>query len=921
MLFHRPNPSKHYLKFVRQAFLFFCCLPATMIVNAQIKVGHLLCENKPEPLGVDAATPRLSWQLESVDVGARGLSQTGYEIRVAEGGPGFKGALVWSSGKVSSDKQVQVAYEGKPLVPGQIYYWQVRVWDNKGRVSAWSGPSFWRMGLLQSADWKAQWIEPGYVEDSVLRPSPLLRKGFTVSKKLRSALAYISAHGLYEAYLNGKKVGDACLTPGWTSYNKRLQYQVYDVTTLLEKGSNAVGVMLGSGWYRGTLAWADQHNIFGRTLGLLFQLELTYADGTKEYVLSDGSWKSSTGAITYSEVYNGEIIDARKEKKGWNEVGYNDMDWTGVKAGGMSRGKLVATWNEPVKKHEVFKPLKIFKTPAGELVVDFGQNLVGWVKLRVRGAAGDSVKLYHAEVLDKFGNFYTDNLRKAKQENIYVLNGEGQEVFEPHFSWQGFRYVRVVGFPGELKAEDLEATALYSDMPQTGEFACSNVLLNQLQHNITWGQRGNFLDVPTDCPQRDERLGWTGDAQVFCRTAAFNRQVNNFFAKWLQDVAADQFASGAVPHVVPNVLGVNDGGSAGWSDVATIVPWTMYLVYGDKKILEDQYASMKAWVGFMEQNSDHYLWNKGGHFGDWLSYWPEGHGERAAITDSYLIAQAFFAHSVQLVIDAAKVLGREEDVTHYGALLKQVKDAFLREYATPSGRLVCNTQTAYVLALAFDLLPEAVRASAAERLVNNIKDYDDHLTTGFLGTPYLCHVLSNTGHTDIAYKLLLQEGYPSWLYPVKMGATTIWERWDGQKPDSTFEDIGMNSFNHYAYGAIGDWMYQVMAGIDTYAAYPGYKKIKLMPHPGGGLTYVNASLQTYYGLVSSVWKQLNGKFLLDVTVPVNTTADIYIPGEMSKVTESGVELASRADFRNIRQEGEYTVVEVGSGYYRFQVGK
>jgi alpha-L-rhamnosidase len=905
----------------RKAFLFSYFLLSMMIVRAQVKVGHLLCENKPDPLGVDAAAPRLSWQLESVDAAARGLLQTGYEIRVAEAGPSFKGTLVWSSGKVSSDRQVQVPYEGKPLAPGQIYYWQVRVWDNKGKSSAWSSPAFWRMGLLRPADWKAQWIEPGYAEDTVLRPSPLLRKSFAVSKKLRSALAYVSAHGLYEAYLNGKKIGDACLTPGWTSYDKRLQYQVYDVSSMLGKGANAVGVMLGSGWYRGELTWEVHRNIFGHNLGVLFQLELTYTDGSKEYVVSDGSWKSSTGAITYSEIYNGEIIDARKEKKGWSSAGYNDGDWAPVKLAGESPGKLVATWNEPVKKHEVLKPVKIFKTPQGHLVVDFGQNLVGWVKLRVNGPAGDSVKLYHAEVLDKMGNFYTDNLRKAKQENIYVLKGGGEESFEPHFSWQGFRYVRVVGFPGELKADDLVATALYSDMPQTGSFECSNALLNQLQHNIVWGQRGNFLDVPTDCPQRDERLGWTGDAEVFCRTAAFNRQVNNFFAKWLQDVSADQFASGAVPHVVPNVLGPADGGSAGWSDVATIVPWTMYLVYGDKKILGDQYASMKAWVGYMEQNSDHYLWNKGGHFGDWLSYWPEGHGERAAITDNYLIAQAYFAHSTQLVIEAAKVLGREDDVQHYSELLKKVKDAFVREYATPSGRLVCNTQTAYVLALAFDLLPEAVRAAAAERLVKNIKDYDDHLTTGFLGTPYLCHVLSNTGHTDIAYKLLLQESYPSWLYPVKMGATTIWERWDGQKPDSSFEDIGMNSFNHYAYGAIGDWMYQVMAGIDTYKEYPGYKKIKIMPHPGGGLHYVQADLQTYYGLVASHWKQQDGNFFLDVTVPVNTTADIYIPGDSSRVLEGGLALASGAGLRNVREENGYTIVEAGSGIYHFEVGK
>ena len=899
------------------------CLLINLLSFSQVKVAHLLCENKPDPLGIDAVKPRLSWQMEWQGAGAagRGILQTGYEVMVAEGRPDFGGALAWSSGKVNSDQQVQVAYGGKELVAGQLYFWRVRVWDNKGKTSSWSQTGSWRMGLLQASDWKARWIEPGYTEDAVLRPSPLFRKTFGLQKRIQRAVAYVTAHGLYEAFINGQRVGDACLTPGWTSYNKRLQYQVYDVTSLLKKGDNAIGVMLGSGWFRGTLAWADNHNLYGSTLGLLMQVELTYADGTKENVVTDESWKSSTGAITYSEVYNGEINDARKEKQGWMSPGYQDADWAGVKVVASGPEKLVATWNEPVKRHEVIKPQRIFTTPAGELVVDFGQNMVGWISIRVSGSAGDSVKLYHAEVLDKQGNFYTDNLRKAKQEDIYILKGGGVERFEPHFSWQGFRYVRVVGFPGQLKTENLEATALYSDMPMTGQFECSNALLNQLQHNIAWGQRGNFLDVPTDCPQRDERLGWTGDAQVFSRTAAFNRQVNNFFAKWLQDVAADQFTSGAVPHVVPNVLGKNDGGSAGWSDVATIVPWTMYLVYGDRQLLEAQYPSMKAWVRYMEDNSEDHSWHKGGHFGDWLSYWPEGHGERASITDSYLIAQAYFAYSVQLVIEAAKVLGRQEDVQYYTGLEKLVKAAFQREYATPSGRLVNNTQTAYVLALAFDLLPDSVRVSAADRLVANIKDYNDHLTTGFLGTPYLCHVLSNTGHTDIAYKLLLQESYPSWLYPVKMGATTIWERWDGQKPDSTFQDIGMNSFNHYAYGAIGDWMYQVMAGIDTYKEFAGYKKIRIMPHPGGGLSYVRADLDTYYGRVSSHWKQEEGKFVLEVTVPLNTTADIYIPGEMARVTEGGIALSSRSDMQHVRQEGAYTVVEAGSGAYHFEVTK
>jgi len=908
-----------------------------LLAGAQLTPTHLLCENLPDPIAIDATQPRLTWILEAPAKNpGRRLAQSAYEIRVAPddtkpdketaGSPSPGGlspeketAFSWTSGKITSDQSVHIVYAGQPLQSGRRYRWQVRVWDAKGKPSRWSEAASFRMALLNTTDWKAKWIEPGYVEDSILRPSPLFRKKFVIGKRIRSAIAYVTAHGLYEASLNGKRIGDAYLTPGWTSYNKRLQYQAYDVTNLLQQGNNAVGVMLGSGWYRGNLAWAGNHDLYGKTLGLLFQLALTYTDGTTETVISDNSWKSSTGEIVYSEIYNGEIIDARKQKPGWNTASYDDAAWSGVHTPGTAFDNLVATWNEPVKKQEVIHPLRIFRTPAGELVADFGQNMVGWVHVKATGAAGDSVKIFHAEVLDKHGNFYTTNLRAAKEEDIYVLKGGAEESFEPHFTWQGFRYIRVEGYPGELKADDLYATVLYSDMPKTGSFSCSDSLLNQLQHNIEWGQRGNFLDVPTDCPQRDERLGWTGDAQVFSRTASYLRNVDNFFAKWLRDVAADQMASGAVPHVIPNVLGKNDGGSTGWSDVSTIVPWNMYLAYGDKKILATQYPSMKAWIGYMVDHSHDFLWNTGGHFGDWLSYWPDGHGERAANTDPYLIAQTFFAYSTQLVIDAAQVLGHPEDVEKYGDILQKVKAAFLREYATPDGRLVSNTQTAYTLALQFDMLPEAVRPAAAERLVKNIRDYNNHLTTGFLGTPYLCHVLSRFGYTDVAYTLLLQQTYPSWLYPVKMGATTIWERWDGQKTDSSFEDAGMNSFNHYAYGAIGDWLYRVAAGIDTYDSAPGYKKIRIMPHPSDSLAYMNADLDTYYGHIASHWKHEGGHLTLDVSIPVNTTATIYIPatGEAA-IRESGQPLSAHPEIKVIGHENNHTVIEAGSGNYHFQ---
>ncbi len=882
---------------------------------AQLSVTQLRTENQSYLFGTDIARPRFSWQLSSP---ARNTLQTAYELKVM-----LDKKAVWQSSKTSSAQSVFVPYDGTALESDRTYTWQVRVWDNQGHTSAWSQPALFKTGLLNPTDWKADWIEAGFTEDSINRPAQYFRKTFRMDKKIKTATAYITSLGMYEAELNGKRIGDAYLTPGWTSYNKRLQYQAYDVTGLLNPGANAVGVTLGNGWYRGFLAWDDHKNIYGKKLGLLMQILVVYTDGSKEYIASDDSWQCSTGPIRYAEIYHGETYDARAEKEGWSTAGYKADGWVYAKKAMVTNRPIIATYNEPVKKHEQFKPIKIFKTPKGELVADFGQNLVGWVELKVKGKNGDEVIIHHSEVLDKAGNFYTDNLRAAKQENKYILKGGGEEFFEPHFTFQGFRYIKVDGFPGELTADNITAVALYSDMPPTGTFTSSDSRINQLQHNIQWGQRGNFLDVPTDCPQRDERLGWTGDAQVFSRTAAFNFGVNNFFSKWLKDVAADQEPNGSVPFVVPNVLGSGSTGATGWADVATIIPWNMYLAYGDKKILEDQYPSMKAWLGFMEKASKNNLWATGFHFGDWLFYRPfDDNDGRSAVTDKYLLAQCFFAHTTEILFKTATVLGKTEDALYYKNLEEKIKAAFVKEYMTPSGRLVSGTQTAYVVALQFDMLPEELRKQAAERLVENVKSYGYHLTTGFLGTPYLCEVLSRYGYTDVAYRLLLQDTYPSWLYPVKMGATTIWERWDGIKPDGTFQVPSMNSFNHYAYGAIGDWMYRVAAGLDTKEEAPGYQQLRIEPHTGGTFTSMEASLKTNYGLASSGWK-LNGNVLtLDIVIPANSIATIYLPAaDAAGITESGMPLTNQKDLNIQGTENGKTVVKAGSGSYHFEIKK
>jgi len=868
------------------------------VVAQKIKLTDLQVEHQDNPLSVDAPAPRMSWKISTA---IRNTVQTAYEIRVGTDQAALSsGKKIFWKGAENTGQSVLIAYDGPDLQSKTRYYWQVRIKDNHGNTSAWSPVQYWQTGL-KPADWTAKWITVGTTDTSA--KSPLFRKEFNLKKPVKSAIAYITAKGLYEANINGKRVSDSYFAPGWTSYRKHLQYQVYDVTGYLKAGNNVIGVTLGNGWYKGRIGFGHQRNFYGDTRGLLMQVEVVYTDGTKETMQTDENWKTAYGPIVFSDIYDGEVYDARLEKAGWNNVGYaEDAEWKAVRILEKGTEQLVGMSGPEVKKREEFKALKIFKTPKGETVVDFGQNLVGWVILKAKGPAGTKITLSHAEVLTKEGNFYTVNLRSAKAQDTYILKGNTEQIFEPHFTFQGFRYVQVEGYPGELKPEDLTAVAIYSDMKATGKFTTSSPLLNQLQHNIQWGQKGNFVDVPTDCPQRDERLGWTGDAQAFANTAAYNMDVTGFFTKWLKDVKADQQPNGSIPHVIPNVLGPNDGASAGWADVSTIIPWDMYVAYGDKHLLQSQYESMKNWVGYITSVSKNDLWNSGGHFGDWLFYRPDDDNDgRSAVTDKYLIAQTFYAHSTQLVINAAKVLGNQADADKYTALLDKIKAAFVKEYLTGSGRLVSSTQTAYVLALNFDMLPEALRAQAAQRLVDNIRSYGNHLTTGFLGTPYLCHVLTRFGYNNVAYDLLMQESYPSWLYPVKMGATTIWERWDGIKPNGTFQTPDMNSYNHYAYGAIGDWMYRNMAGINSDPTAPGYKKVVIAPKPGGKITAVSADLSSPYGTISSSWKIENGIFKLDVQVPANTTATVILPAVAIK---DGKETSNKA--------------EIGSGSYHFE---
>ncbi|MGZ7445935.1 family 78 glycoside hydrolase catalytic domain [Paenibacillus sp. TH7-28] len=876
-------------------------------------VSDLSVNYRNNPVGIDDLRPRLSWRISAE---TRGFVQNAYQVQVAYD-PDFGTEIVWDSAKVKSNRSVHIEYQGPALKSRTRYYFRVRVWDRQGNVSAWSAPAYWETAFLSAREWQASWITaPPRRAESSDEPCDYMRTGFTLPGNVVSARVYATSLGLYRLYVNGVPADDTLFSPGWTSYNKRLQYQTYDVTSLLSAGENVLGCLLGNGWYKGDLAWGGKKEFFGKTRAALIQLHVTLSDGSERIIVSDGNWRVSSGPLRMSELYHGETYDARLEMDGWSSPGFADQDWAKVMITNPPESALVAQENEPARIIETIKPAVVLTTPKGETVLDMGQNMVGWIRFTVRADSGTVVTLQHAEVLDRDGNFYTGNLRSAKQTITYTCRGGEAETFEPHLSFQGFRYVKVTGVPQDQLLEQFIGCVIHTDLEPTGSFRCSDDLVNQLQHNILWGQKGNFLDIPTDCPQRDERLGWTGDAQVFIRTAAFNMNVVPFFEKWLKDLAADQEADGRVPHVIPDVP-IAGYGSAAWGDAAVICPWTLYQCYGDIRVLETQYPSMKAWVEYIRaQGDDEFLWNTGFHFGDWLGLDAKENSYIGA-TPKDLIATAFYAYSTELLAKTAAVLGKNEDAKAYEGLYENIVLAFRKEFVTPKGRVASPTQTAYVLALMFDLLEEQDRPRAAKMLAEHIEENGTHLTTGFVGTPYLCLVLSRFGYTDLAYRLVLQKEYPSWLYSVIQGATTIWEHWDGIKQDGSFWSDDMNSYNHYAYGAIGDWLYRVVGGIDLLE--PGYKKIRIQPQIGEQFSWAEASLDSVYGTIKVAWsKQNQGTVKMDVVIPANTTAEVIIAtSERGRVLESGKSLDQTEGLLAVEQTTHGHTLLAGSGSYSF----
>ncbi|MFP7159128.1 family 78 glycoside hydrolase catalytic domain [Priestia aryabhattai] len=882
-----------------------------------MRIYRLRTNHIENPLGFELDRLSLSWVTEAAGSTSRFQTEAQVQVSLDED---FH-HIIFDSGKMQNIDSL--AYTPKiDLNPRTRYYWHVTVWGDGGDEV--TSDTAWFETAKMDEPWQGQWITPDLAKDI----HPLIRKTFCLPEDVVSARLYICGLGLYEVEINGNKVGNEYFTPGFNAYEFWLQYQSYDITDLVMNGINSVGIMFGNGWYKGRFGFDGGHyELYGDQFAAIGEIVATLKDGTTVVIGTDLGWKCAPSPITFSGIYDGEIYDANKEFESWTTPEFDDLNWKPVRSIEVETERLQARLSLPVKIKEERKPLKIIHTPAGETILDIGQNMTGWVRFINRAKKGQRLILEYGEILQD-GNFYRDNLRTAKAEYIFISDGK-ERVVQPYFTFYGFRYVKLTGFERDLDINDFTGCVIYSDIEETGKIETSNLLVNQLFKNALWGQKGNFLDVPTDCPQRDERMGWTGDAQIFASTACYNMYSPVFYNKFMVDLHEEQKRiNGSVPFMVPTIKPEGDigfvtgNGSSAWGDAATVIPWMLYLHYGDKELLRKQFDTMKDWVDYIKKEDDESgakrLWQTGFHFGDWLALDGDDPSGLTGATDPYYIASAYYCYSVQLTAKAAKVLGKMNLAEEYSVLADEIRQAILREYFTPEGRCAIDTQTALIVALYMDLIPEQYRPRLIEDLRVKLRNNKIHLQTGFVGTPYFCNVLSENGSSDYAYTLLLNDDYPSWLYAIKLGATTVWERWNSVLPDESISGTGMNSLNHYAYGSVVEWMYRYMCGINPAEDSPGFKKIILKPQPYGKLTYAKASMHSASGYIESSWEiKKDGVLSFKFTIPFNTSADLLLPDALvEKVTVDGTCLLR--SIVTATQVGESVKCELASGTYVFE---
>ncbi|MCW2163298.1 alpha-L-rhamnosidase [Microbacterium hydrothermale] len=845
-----------------------------------IELSPVTFEHLPQALGIGVAAPRLSWKTSA----PAGWRQVGYEVTLSADG------RVETTALVADTDSVLIPWPFSPLKSRERAEISVRVHGEDGSASDWSTPAPVEAGLLLESDWIASVVGPDWPEDAEsLRRPPRVRRAFDLTGPIARARLYASAHGLYEVEINGIRVGDDALSPGWTVYGERLRYYTYDVTEHLVFGRNTVGSWLADGWYRGRLGFHGGYpNLYGSDIGLIAQLEVEYVDGRRCVIATDDTWEVAASPIVTTGLYEGERYDARLHQDDWASAA--DPSWRPARALPVDHATLIAPEGAPVRCTEELAPVSVVRGASGAWILDFGQNISGRLRLRVDAEAGREITLRHAEILQE-GELYTRTLRGAAATDVLITDGSCLE-WEPRFTIHGFRYAEIDGWSGELEPDAVVARVYHTDMERTGWFESSDPLLNRLHENVRWSMRDNFVDIPTDCPQRDERLGWTGDLQVFAPAASYLYDCAGMLRSWLRDVAAEQLPDGTVPWYVPVIPGGDEWTpirpGAAWGDVAVLTPWTLYRQFGDAQILREQYDSARRWVDLVSRLAGpDRLWNTGFQLGDWLDPAAPPHDPADATTDRYLVATAYFAWSSRHLAKMAETLGNDTDALTYGQLAAEVKDAFRRAYVTTSGLLTSDAQTAYALAIEFDLADgEEEVAAWGRRLADLVRQGGNRIATGFAGTPLITDALTHSGHVDVAYDLLFERECPSWMYTVLSGGTTTWERWDSLLPDGTVNPGGMTSFNHFALGAVADWIHRTVGGLAPID--PGYRRIAFRPRPGGGLTFARAAHETPYGRASIDWEIDEGELRVQVVVPTGTTAVVDLPGRESFEVGSGV---------------------------------